>query len=167
MDPGDLGGSMGSEPYIVTVTRKGQAMAALLCIGRVTRAGFVFVAVMSASACGSRASSGDEVARRLDQAIRAEVPVGAPRSQAEAWLIGRGILHEYLAGAPGDRSGQKSMPELAGLRDEDVAGTLRAMIACPDSKLGVSDSGQLKVYFFLDRQGASIGHLVHWFEYSL
>lgn len=133
----------------------------------ITRAGVVFLTVVAAGGCGPRANSGEEVARQLEQAIQAEVPAAARRPEVETWLDGRGIKHDYFTDTTGDRSGNRTKPMLAGLRDEDLGGMVRGMIACPNAAAGVSDSGRLSIYFFFDKQGVCVGHLVDFFQYSL
>src|SRR5215208_2475133 len=87
-------------------------------------AGLALAAVVGPAGCGPGADSGQDVARRLDEAIRAEVPAAATKAQAEAWLDARGLSHHYVAGPPGGRLGQQSWAQVAGLRDEDVGGTV-------------------------------------------
>jgi len=84
-----------------------------------------------------------------------------------AWLNLRGIRHTYLTNTTGDRFGQQTAPMLAGLRDEDLGGMVRGLIECPDEAAGVADSGRLSIYFFFDKGGVCVGHLVHFFEFSL
>ena len=131
---------------------------------RLMRVGLLLFIAVAAGGCGG---SGTAAANRLDKAIRTEVPAVATRQQAEAWLDARGVDHIYLTDTTGDRSGSQTMPMLAGLQDEDLGGMVRGMITCPNTAAGVKESGRLSIYFFFDKQGGCVGHLVHWFEYSL
>jgi hypothetical protein len=103
----------------------------------------------------------------LEQLIEAEVPPGCDRQQAEAWFNKHGIMHSYFKDTIGDRSGQKTMPMLAGLSDKDLSGMVRGWIEGPEANVGFGESGRINIYFFFDKQERCVGHLVHPFVYSL
>jgi hypothetical protein len=104
---------------------------------------------------------------RLERSIRDEVPTTADRREVEAWFDRRRISCSYTADTTGDRSGNSTMPMLAGLRDEDLGGMVRGEIRDQKANLGLGNTGFIDVYFFLDRQGRVAGHLVFPFIYSL
>lgn len=104
---------------------------------------------------------------RLEQLIAAEVPAGCDRLQAEAWFDRHGIEHSYFVDTTGDRSGNSTMPRLAGLRDEDLSGMVRGWIEGPEANVGFGSSGRITIYFFFDKKGHCAGHLIDPFVYSL
>ena len=103
----------------------------------------------------------------LEQLIQAEVPPDCDLKQALAWFDRHGIQREYFADTTGDRVGRRTMPMIAGLRDEDLSGMARGWIDGLDANLGFGRSVRITVYFFFDHQGRRVGHLVHPFVYSL
>ena len=103
----------------------------------------------------------------LEQLIQAEVPPDCDPQQAGAWFERHGIDHDFFPDTTGDRAGSRTMPMLAGLRDEDLGGMARGCIDGLDAHLGFGRSGRITVYFFFDKQGRRAGHLVHPFVYSL
>jgi len=104
---------------------------------------------------------------RLEHLIEVEVPADCDREQAEVWFERHGIQHSYFTDTTGDRSGQRTMPMLANLRDEDLSGMVRGWIEWPEANVGFRSSGRIQIYFFFDKEGRRIGHLVHPVVYSL
>jgi hypothetical protein len=100
----------------------------------------------------------------LEELIAAEVPLGCNRQQAEAWFDQHGIEHDYCTDTTGDRAGDRTMPMLAGLRDQDLGGMVRGWIPPTEAE---DPNMRITAYFFLDKQGRCVGHLVHPFVYSL
>lgn len=122
------------------------------------------LALCIAVAVGGCGETGDEAAKRLDQAIRAEIPAIATRQQAEAWLEARDFKHSYSTDTTGDRFGSQTAAMRVGLRDEDLGGMVVGMIV---NTAGIRGSGRLSICFLFDKQGVCVGHLVDWFEYEL
>jgi hypothetical protein len=106
-------------------------------------------------------------AARLERLIQEEVPPNCDRQQAEAWLDRHGIQHLYSEDTTGDRSGHDTMPSLAGLDHRTLSGMVRGDICGRNPGRGVHFSGFIHVYFFFDKQGRCVGHLVFPFEFSL
>jgi hypothetical protein len=104
---------------------------------------------------------------KLERLIEAEVTPHCDRQQVEAWFDRHGIPHKYSVDTTGSRYGDQTMPMLAGLRDEDLGGMVGGGIEGPQANLGFLRNGRISVYFFLDKQGRVVGHLVHPFVYSL
>ncbi len=124
----------------------------------------VIAVLMWASADGRRGWT----AARLETLIRAEVPAAADRQYVEAWLDRHGLTPMYFADtAAADRYGDRTMPALEGLRDADLGGMLRASVEGREANVGFWWSGRIGVYFFFDRAGRLVGHLVHPVIYDL
>jgi hypothetical protein len=104
---------------------------------------------------------------RLEASIAAEVPSGADRWTIEKWFDGHRISHDFLVDTTGDRSGHSTMPMLAGLRDGDLGGMVRGLIWGSEANVGFLESGRIALYFFFDKEGRLVGHLVDPFIYSL
>lgn len=123
--------------------------------------------VLMAVAMFFQGKTGDDAKRHFEDAIRREVPAAATQAQVEVWLDRYGIDHTYFEDTAGDLRGQKTMAEIAGLRNQDLSGMVRGQIQCPDEKAKISQAGRLTIYFFFDKQQTCVGHLVDWFAYSL
>ncbi len=104
---------------------------------------------------------------KLEALIGAEIQPGCNRQQAEAWFDKHSIQHSYFSDTTGDRSGNSTMPMLAGLRDQDLSGMVRGSITGPEANVGFWENGTIRVYFFFDKQGTCVGHLVFPLVYSL
>lgn len=128
---------------------------------------FVLVAAIALGACIRRDSQRGWTKARLEDLIVAEVPGACDRTHVEAWFDKHGIEHLYFADTTGDQAGKNTMPMLAGLRDEDLSGMVRGRIDGPEANVGFGESGRISVYFFFDKQGKMVGHLVYVFVYSL
>ncbi len=131
---------------------------------RVMNVGLLLLIAAGTTGCQS---TGKEVAKTLDKAIKADVPPTATRQQAEAWLTAHRFKPSYSADTTQHLSGHQTKAMLIGLRDQDLSGMVWASISCPNEALGVRESGWMSIYFFLDKRGACVGHLVDWFEFSL
>lgn len=103
---------------------------------------------------------------KLESLIAAEVPAGCNRAHVDAWFDKHRIQHQYMADTTGDQSGNSTMPMLAGLRDQALRGMERGLIEGPEANVGFLESGRISVYFFFDKEGRVVGHLVHTFIYS-
>jgi len=103
---------------------------------------------------------------KLESLLAVEIQVGCDRQHVEAWLDKHEIQHSYWADTTGDRSGHSTMPMLAGLRDEDLSGMVRGWIKGSEANLGFLENGEIRVYFFFDKQGACVGHWVVPFVFS-
>ena len=99
--------------------------------------------------------------------IEVEVLLSCDRSQVEDWFDRHRIKHSYFVDTTGDRTGSRTMPMEAGLRDEDLSGMGRGWIVGPEANVGFGNSGRIQIYFFFDKQGCCVGHLVFPFVYSL
>jgi hypothetical protein len=106
---------------------------------------------------------------KLERLIAAEVPPHGDRQQVEAWFNRHGIEHWYIPdkSKPWPGPGSSITLRLAGLRDEDVSALVAGKIEGPEANVGFLQSGRIWVYFFLDKQGRVVGHLVRPFVYSL
>lgn len=103
----------------------------------------------------------------LENRIQQEIGPGSDRGQVERWFEKHRIEHWYAADTTQDRAGSQTMPEIAGLRDAELSGMVRGWIDGPDANVGGGSNGRITIYFFLDKQGRVVGHLVHPFVYSL
>jgi hypothetical protein len=104
---------------------------------------------------------------RLERRIKAEVPPGCGRAEVEAWLDRQGIRRSYWEDTTGTRyQDGTTMPILAGLDPKDLSGMVRGDIA-PSEGANVNwlFPGRISIYFFFDKQGRRVGHLVHPFVY--
>ena len=110
---------------------------------------------------------------RLDRLIESEVPMGCDRAQVQSWFDKHGVQHSYSADMTGDLKGNKTMPMLAGLRHRDLMGMERGLIeegpmpGGPDADVFSLNGGRITIYFFFDKQGRMVGHLVDCFVYCL
>jgi hypothetical protein len=96
----------------------------------------------------------------LERLIREEIPANSGREEVEAWFDRHGIPYTYFGKTTRDREGEKTMPQLAGLRDEDLSGMVRGEISGPDANVSLFFSGHIEVYFFFDKKGRLAGHLI-------
>ena len=126
-------------------------------VGCLTAALAVVAGVATWVWCDSRRGWRAETLERL---IREEVPAGCARREAEGWFDRHGIRHSYFADTTGDQYGHDTMPTLAGLRAEDLGGMVRGTIDGSDANVGFLATGTVQVYFFFDKRGLCVGHLV-------
>jgi hypothetical protein len=103
---------------------------------------------------------------RLERRIKSEVPPGCGRAEVETWLHRQGIRHSYWQDTTGDRRGEHTMPMLAGLDSKDLSGMVRGEIAHSEgANVNWIFPGDISMYFFFDKQGRLVGHLVDPFVY--
>jgi hypothetical protein len=118
---------------------------------------------------------------KVEALIQAEVPPGCSRQQVEDWFSRHNISHGYTEDTTGD------MPMLAGLKDSDLSGMVCGEIYSrhygfrvvrgqssvppeheePEANVGWLQEGYISIYFFFDKDGRCVGHLVHRFILSL
>jgi hypothetical protein len=104
---------------------------------------------------------------KLERLIQAEVPPNAERKSVEAWFVRHSIRYNWWVDTTGDRRGHQTMPEIAGLSNRDLSGMLRGDIDGAAANVGLFSSGRIRVFFFFDKQGNCVGHLVDEFVYCL
>jgi hypothetical protein len=102
---------------------------------------------------------------KLERLIQAELPQGCDRAAAEAWFDRHGIRYGWFEDTTGDMRGHQTMPQLAGLQSNELSGMMRGDIAGPEANVSLIVPGRISVYFFFDKQGRRVGHLVDPFEY--
>jgi hypothetical protein len=94
----------------------------------------------------------------LERLIQAELPPNCDQASAAAWCDRHGIPHNWLADTTVDRKALQTLPELVGLKNSDLSGMLRGTLY--DANVGWVREGMIRVYFFFDKQGQRVGHLV-------
>jgi hypothetical protein len=104
-------------------------------------------------------------AAQLEKLIQAELPANCDRASASAWFDQHGIGYNWWADTTGDSRGNRTMPELVGLKNSDLSGMLRGNLASPEANVGWFSTGRISIYFFFDKQGCRVGHLVDEFVY--
>jgi len=102
---------------------------------------------------------------KLERLIEAEVPPDCGRKTVEAWFDQHGIRYTWFEDTTGAMRGHQTMPQLAGLRSEDLSGMLCGEISGPEANVDLIFPGRISVYFFFDKQGRRVGHLVDPFVY--
>jgi hypothetical protein len=102
---------------------------------------------------------------KVERMIKAALPPGSTRQEVEAWLGKQKIEYVYLKDVTGDRTNDKTMPQIAGLKHEELSGMIRATI--PDAHVHLILPGDMHIYFFFDLDGKLIKHLVRPFVYLL
>lgn len=104
---------------------------------------------------------------RLERLIRAEVAPNSDRADVEAWFDRHGIGHAYFTAPIEDRRGTLTTPEIAGLDPSKLSGAVRGDILSPEANVSLFSSGEICIYFFLDKNGRLAGYLVDPFAYEL
>jgi hypothetical protein len=104
---------------------------------------------------------------KLERLIQLEVPRECDRATVEAWFDRHGIRQSWFEDTTGDMRGQQTMPQLAGLRSSDLSGMVRGDIVGPAANVDWVFPGRISIYFFFDKQGRRVGHLVDLFVYML
>lgn len=99
-------------------------------------------------------------AAKLERLIAVEIPAGCDRATAEAWFDRHGIQYGWSEDTTGDGRGNQTMPEWAGLESSDLSGMLRGHINGPAANVDWIVPGRIIIYFFFDKQGRCVGHLV-------
>jgi hypothetical protein len=136
--------------------------------GRPFRIGCLVLFLLALISCGGwlwwSSQRGWTVAK-LERLIQAEVPQGCDRTTVEAWFNHHGICYDWFEDTTGDMRGRSTMPQLVGLRSENLSGMLRGVIEGPEANVDLIAPGKISVYFFFDKQGRRVGHLVAPFAY--
>jgi hypothetical protein len=95
-------------------------------------------------------------AKEVEDKIRVGVPIGATRSEVEAWFKSQGI-ESYYEGKPkpmipgADRPSYDTVIEQSGLDPETIGGTVSGGIA--DTERDFMVTWSLQILFFLDKDG--------------
>ncbi len=145
------------------------------CIALIALIVGVGVLAVVAWICAIKSSNDGEIAKaaavkqKLDCLIASEVPKGSKRSEVQTWFDKHRVQHSYFADTTGDGQGNKTMPMVAGLRDEDLSGMERGWIdgPGPDDEVGCLEDGRITIYFFFDKSGRMVRHYVECFVYCL
>jgi hypothetical protein len=58
------------------------------------------------------------------------------------------------------------MPELAGLKNEDLCGMVRGTIEGAEANVSLLVSGRIMIYFFLDKEEHCVGHWIQEVAYT-
>jgi hypothetical protein len=95
---------------------------------------------------------------RLERAIAKDLPPGSDRPTVEAWLDRRRLPHTWSDSVTTHWRGMRTMPELAGLRNSDLSGMLVGELQSDQAKVDLFFAGELRVFFFFDKQGRCVGH---------
>ena len=103
---------------------------------------------------------------KLEGLIRSEVPTGSDRLTIEKWFDQYGIQHQYFSDTRGAMDAGRTMPQLAGLKSEELSGMVSGLIKGPNANVHPIFHGEISVYFFLDMKGRYVGHLVHTLTYT-
>jgi hypothetical protein len=103
---------------------------------------------------------------KLERLIQEEVPPGCGRATSEMWFDRHAIRYSWIVDTTGDRYGNRTMPELVGLRCDDLGGMLRGEIYGPEANVDWLYTGRIHVYFFFDKQDRLVGHLVDPFVFA-
>jgi hypothetical protein len=100
----------------------------------------------------------------IELEVRAGVPIGMARADAEAWAQQRfGFVPTYHDDPWGDRFAGKSVPELAGIPPDSLAGLVRTTARRPGmvgTALNTLRPEHVWVYFLIDRENRVCGY---WF----
>jgi hypothetical protein len=99
----------------------------------------------------------------IEQMVRTEVQADATRQEVEEWFARHGLKAQYLDGNETDSLGGKTVLEMAGLSKDEVASFARGDL--PEAEVDLLRERHIFVYFFFDRGGKVIGHLVEPFDY--
>src|SRR4029077_6219922 len=107
--------------------------------------------VAAAGVCLLKYALGEWTVSKLERLIQSEVPVGCDRHQVEVWFERHHIAHMYLTDTTADTSSGSTMPELAGLKSEVLAGMARGIIEGDKAYVHPILNGRISVYFFFDK----------------
>src|SRR5437660_1094811 len=67
-------------------------------------------------------------ASKIDAMVRPALPPGSSRADVEAWFDEHAIRHSYSQDLTGDRLGQRTMSELAGLNPQELSGMVKGEV---------------------------------------
>jgi hypothetical protein len=101
----------------------------------------------------------------VEQLIQAELSPECDRATAEAWFTRHGVQFTWHEDTTGDVRGRQTIPELVGLKNEELSGMLRGRIDPPEANLSLMFPGRISIYFFFDKNGRQVGRLVEPFVY--
>jgi hypothetical protein len=138
--------------------------------GRALRRGLVAAALLLAAAAAGLVgwSLRVDLARHVERRVRAEVPPGTPRAEAEAWATRTyGVLPTFHADVTLNRFQGKTVPQMAGVPAEDLGGIVSLAVR-RSGPLGRALDGlhydHVWVYFLLDREQRVAGYFFFSFE---
>ena len=112
----------------------------------------------------------EEVAQRVkkwEKLIADEVPPACTPEQAKAWFAAHGLGKDkylwvrYFTNTTRERLRGKTPAARAGLNDTDLGGMVQGFVMCPDVKVNRGFYARLNIYFFFNKQGHCVGHLVY------
>src|SRR5207249_2843833 len=69
---------------------------------------------------------------KVERWIKEEVPPGCDRQFVEAWFDRHGISHDWTDDTEGAKRDHKTLPQLAGLRSEELSGMVYGKISGPE-----------------------------------
>ncbi len=99
---------------------------------------------------------------RVESEVRAGVPLGSSRQDAESWAERTyGVIPMFNGDVSGDRWVGRTVPELAGVPADQLGGVVRttAFRRSPVGKaINLIDNERVSVYFLLDRQQRVCGY---------
>jgi len=96
---------------------------------------------------------------QVERLVRTEIPPGSARLEVEAWLKNHNIKYAYLDDVTRNRLDGQSVPQRAGLAERDLSGMVEGYIA--NANVDAIYQGSILVYFFFDREGRLVGHLIY------
>ena len=96
---------------------------------------------------------------KVERLVRSELPSGSTRPEVEAWLKNHSIKHSYLEDVTRNRLDGQTVPQRAGLSDRDLSGMVEGYIG--NANVDAIYQGSILVYFFFDREGRLVGHLIY------
>ena len=104
---------------------------------------------------------------KVERSIHTEVAPDCDRRTVEAWFDRHGIRHYWFENASEGVQVLRTRTQSVGFRNEDVSGMLRGDIEGPEVNVDLVFPGRIFIYFFFDKQGRRIGHVVDPFVYNL
>jgi hypothetical protein len=91
--------------------------------------------------------------KQVEDRISKDVPIGSSRVEVEMWLKSQGIEYSYT-----NNTRHTSSVERAGLDPDKLSGLVQAIIRDTDRSFMVE--GSICLYFFLDKNGRTVKHMV-------
>jgi hypothetical protein len=126
----------------------------------------LFVVVTIAALCLWWVSPHGWTVTKLEQLIHAEMSPGCDRTAAEAWFSRHGIQCTWFDDVTAIRWNGQTIPEVSGFQNEDLSGMLLGEIGVQEANVGLISTGDIEIYFFFDKRGRLLGHLVHPHAYA-
>lgn len=99
--------------------------------------------------------------QKVERMLATDLPPGSSREQVMSWLGSHGLkTHVYhnLNREAIDREGDKTIVELSGLDERDLGGLIRGIIY--DANVDLFSTGDIMIYFFFDKSGRLLKHMV-------